>query len=189
MEFGDKHIPLLEGHSPAQQIGQVISYEGHTLHYRLNRKGEEMKKYVLGLMFSADRTFVALIRKKKPEWQKDKLNGIGGKIEDGELAHHAMPREFYEETGVRTNHRDWSYMGLMKSQPEAEHPFEVRIYKAFTDNVFELETQAPEEGEVSVYDVRALMDAPHQMLHNVPALIQLALTRTVVQLTDYDSPQ
>lgn len=43
---------------------------------------------------------VALVRKNKPEWQKGKLNGIGGKIETGEGPYDAMVREFREETGV-----------------------------------------------------------------------------------------
>lgn len=43
---------------------------------------------------------VALIRKEKPEWQRNKLNGIGGKIEPGETSYAAMVREFREETGA-----------------------------------------------------------------------------------------
>ncbi len=58
-----------------------------------------MQEYVCGFMFSPDKKQVALIRKTKPEWQKDLLNGIGGKIESGESPHEAMVREFYEESG------------------------------------------------------------------------------------------
>jgi 8-oxo-dGTP diphosphatase len=38
-------------------------------------------RYVLGFMFSSDHSEVALIRKRKPEWQRGKLNGIGGKCD------------------------------------------------------------------------------------------------------------
>jgi 8-oxo-dGTP diphosphatase len=58
-----------------------------------------MHNYVAGFLF--DNGQVALIQKNKPEWQKYKLNGIGGKIELGETPHEAMVREFYEETGCR----------------------------------------------------------------------------------------
>lgn len=58
------------------------------------------QSYVCGFMFSLDLRRVALIRKNRPEWQKGKLNGIGGKIEPGESAYDAMAREFLEETGV-----------------------------------------------------------------------------------------
>src|SRR3972149_224048 len=55
--------------------------------------------YVLGFMFSYDLKQVALIRKSHPEWQKGKLNGIGGHIEENETEIRAMMREFAEETG------------------------------------------------------------------------------------------
>lgn len=79
-----------------------------------------MKKfYVLGLMFSPDFDKVVLIRKTHPDWQKGKLNGVGGKIEFGENPSAAMVREFMEETGVQTNESDWGQFLLMRF-PEAE---------------------------------------------------------------------
>lgn len=54
--------------------------------------------YVCGFHFSEDLKQVVLIRKQKPEWQKGKLNGVGGKIEDNEHGLGAMIREFKEET-------------------------------------------------------------------------------------------
>jgi len=60
--------------------------------------------YVVGFLFSLDilakDTKVALIEKQKPEWQKNRFNGIGGKVEDGENPLEAMTREFKEETGA-----------------------------------------------------------------------------------------
>ena len=41
-------------------------------------------EYVVGLLFSPDRNTVVLINKTKPDWQAGKLNGVGGKIEEGE---------------------------------------------------------------------------------------------------------
>lgn len=60
-----------------------------------------MTNYVAGFLFSPDLKRVALIRKNKPEWQKGKLNGIGGKVEI-ETPYDAMVREFQEETGAAT---------------------------------------------------------------------------------------
>lgn len=62
--------------------------------------------YVVGFAFTHD-DHVALIRKKRPEWQKGLLNGVGGKIEKGEMAHEAMVREFKEETGIDTTLGQW----------------------------------------------------------------------------------
>lgn len=67
--------------------------------------------YVLGFMFSPDMERVVLIRKTKPEFQKGKLNGVGGKIEENETPIKAMIREFQVETGVSTKESDWIYYG------------------------------------------------------------------------------
>lgn len=56
------------------------------------------RRYVLGFLFSEDGSRVLLIWKNRPAWQAGKLNGIGGKIEDGEQPLDAMKREFVEET-------------------------------------------------------------------------------------------
>ena len=60
----------------------------------------EIQSYVCGFLFSPTWERVLLIRKEKPAWQKNRLNGIGGKIEPGETALEAMTREFEEETGL-----------------------------------------------------------------------------------------
>lgn len=61
------------------------------------------KRYVVGFLFTADLQHVVLIRKKRPEWQAGKLNGIGGHIEDGETPEAAMRREFKEEAGMQVD--------------------------------------------------------------------------------------
>jgi 8-oxo-dGTP diphosphatase len=50
--------------------------------------------YVCGFMFNEDRNAVILIRKNRPAFQKGKLNGIGGKVEQ-------------EDSGVQTIANDW----------------------------------------------------------------------------------
>ena len=63
------------------------------------------KQMVVG--FAINNNKVLLINKLKPEWQKGKLNGIGGKIEKNENPIDAMIREFEEEAGVSTETKDW----------------------------------------------------------------------------------
>lgn len=60
-----------------------------------------MIEYVVGFLFNGSMRKVLLIEKKRPDWQKGKLNGIGGHVEDGESPHSAMEREFREETGLK----------------------------------------------------------------------------------------
>lgn len=62
-----------------------------------------MKNYVVGFLFGENdlgERWVLLIQKARPEWQRGRLNGVGGKIEADETPLEAMAREFEEETGV-----------------------------------------------------------------------------------------
>ena len=81
--------------------------------------------YVVGLMFNKSMSQVALIRKQKPKWQAGLLNGIGGKIEDGETGLDAMRREFYEETGAHTLRVDWYPFLNMHGQNNDLSAFEI----------------------------------------------------------------
>jgi 8-oxo-dGTP diphosphatase len=66
-----------------------------------------MVRYVCGFYFSYDMEYVTLILKNRPEWEKNLLNGIGGKIEPNEKIREAMAREMKEETGIETKHFEW----------------------------------------------------------------------------------
>ena len=83
-------------------------------------------KYVVGLLFRKDGTEVDLIEKLRPAWQRGRLNGIGGKIEEGECADDAMPREFREETGA--NVVDWRMFCVLRGTAA-----EVSVFVAHSD--------------------------------------------------------
>ena len=63
-------------------------------------KAEAGAQYVVGFMFNPTKDAVLLIRKTHPDWQAGKLNGVGGRIDDGESALEAMRREFIEEVAI-----------------------------------------------------------------------------------------
>lgn len=69
------------------------------------------KCYALGFLFDEDDN-VALIEKTRPAWQAGKLNGIGGKVEDGETPRNAMVREFEEEAGGIVT--DWRLFAVLE---------------------------------------------------------------------------
>ena len=100
-----------------------------------------MKKYVVGFAFTEHIDKVVLINKIKPEWQKDKLNGVGGKVEEGESFIDAMVREFWEETGVQTKADDWKHFATMTFDHGALHseraPAEsvIQVYSTFNDEI------------------------------------------------------
>lgn len=68
--------------------------------------------YVCGFPFNASKTEVSLIMKNRPDFLKNKLNGIGGKIENFDTsAINAMVREFKEESGCDTVAEEWEPLG------------------------------------------------------------------------------
>lgn len=81
-----------------------------------------MDRYVLGFLF--DESTVSLIKKNKPERQKNLLNGIGGKCKEEELPEDAIVREFQEETGIYIN--DWTYFAQIVHNDNV-----IWCYKAF----------------------------------------------------------
>ncbi len=69
----------------------------------------QINKYVIGFVFDTKTQEVLLIEKKRPNWQKGLLNGVGGKAESFETDRPvlAMVREAEEETGLQTRPEDW----------------------------------------------------------------------------------
>lgn len=50
------------------------------------------QEYVVGLLFDPHRKYICLIQKNRPDFQRGFLNGVGGKIENGEWPLQAMIR-------------------------------------------------------------------------------------------------
>src|SRR5437588_12445111 len=99
-----------------------------------------MMKYCLGFAFDNAGQNVVLIRKKKPEWQAGKLNGVGGKIEELETVYEAMSREFQEETGIITIPRDWRAYLYMYGPG-----FRVHTFLRFDDDIVNAKSTTDEE--------------------------------------------
>lgn len=127
------------------------------------------KEYVLGFLFDDTRRTVALIRKKRPEWQSGLLNGIGGKMEGGEAAAQAMAREFHEETGVYISQFRWRQFACM-----AGDDWRVFCFVAFGGYVL----QSPTDEQVETISVAEL--SAQNCIPNLAWLIPLAL--------DFDKP-
>ena len=73
---------------------------------------DSRQRFCVGYLFSPDLTKVVLIRKNRPDWQATKLNGVGGKLQDGETPLRGMQREFLEETGLE--HWDWEPLARLE---------------------------------------------------------------------------
>ena len=129
-----------------------------------------LKRYVAGFMFSIDKSLVLLVEKRNPAWQRDLLNGIGGKIEAGEHPIEAMIREFAEETGVETSAEEWTEFVHYVCQDV----YEIHFYRAFTDKIHSAVTM---EKEVIL---KLKSDClPKNVIPNLNWLIPLSLDENV----------
>jgi len=124
-----------------------------------------MTPYVLGYAFynKEDGLYVALIEKTRPDWQKGKLNGIGGKIELNENPLDAMRREFEEETSVRN--MGWKLF----CQFHDDKDFYIYCYMSFPD----VEPKTMTDEKVGLYMVNKL---PNNIIPNLRWLIPMSLS-------------
>jgi 8-oxo-dGTP pyrophosphatase MutT (NUDIX family) len=121
-----------------------------------------MKRYVVGLLFSWDRNYVVLIRKKRPFWQSGKLNGPGGHVEDFEFSKDAMIREFKEETGLKVE--GWERVVILNGVS-----YQVEFFRAFGD-IQKVKTTTDEE--VQIHSAKYL---PPNIVTGLSWIIPLAL--------------
>jgi 8-oxo-dGTP diphosphatase len=122
-------------------------------------------RYVAGFLFRNQGREVALIRKNKPDWQKGKLNGIGGKIEAGESPLIAMHREFQEETGADVF--DWRPVACLEFLGNG------RVYFFAAEGDFSLKSTTDEI--VGWYPVKLVLQMSLDPLPNLSWLLPLAL--------------
>jgi 8-oxo-dGTP diphosphatase len=130
-----------------------------------------VKSYVVGFMMDPTLSRVVLIRKNRPAAQVGKLNGVGGKVEQGETPLDAMSREFREETGMETT--GWKlfavYNGGDLGVPGSL--FDIYIYW-LTGDVNQAKTVTDEV--VHVIDIESLTTRTDKM-SNLAWLVQMAL--------------
>lgn len=127
-----------------------------------------MRSYTLGFIFDGEFEHVALMDKQRPDWQKGRLNGIGGKIEDGESSLACIVREVREESGLDTAEADWTRVSEMKGAD-----FAVDVYGlCYPGNRDDVSTKTDEA--VGWYAVASL---PSNVLSNVPWLVHLCIDK------------
>jgi len=130
-----------------------------------NQKELQMKHFVLGFVFDISREQVLLVCKTKPKWQAGCWNGIGGKIEKGEIPLEAMNREAAEET---------------KCRYDFEHSINfvcpggtVFVFKATIGTSGRIPFQQVEREVLDIWPVNSL---PMKIMNNLKWLIPLCLS-------------
>lgn len=115
-----------------------------------------MREWVVGFLLDDTAERVVLIRKNRPEWQKGKLNGVGGKVEPGEQVIAAMHREFKEETGFGTEgwSTGWDRFASLTWEGGIVHFFRMfvsfpvlSLCRTVTDESIEIHRIYPRHGE------------------------------------------
>lgn len=135
-----------------------------------------MRHYTVGFVFNATLDRVLLMHKLKPEWQMGKLNGLGGKIEDGEDPLSCVVREIKEESGLVTQKDVWKEIGLLRARDG-----EVRFFGlAYSGS--ESDAKSTEAEPIAWYDVRTL---PSHIVPNLAWLIPITLNKLRNEGMDY----
>jgi 8-oxo-dGTP diphosphatase len=126
-----------------------------------------MMRYSLGLIFDQQYERVVLMRKNRPEWQRGRLNGVGGKLEAGETNLECVVREVSEETGLVTQPDDWAHIASIGGSD-----WQMEVFAMASSSIDGAKTMTDED--VGTYRISEL---PPGVMSNIPWLVALAIDR------------
>jgi len=133
-----------------------------------------MKRMVLGFIFNLKGDKVLLIKKTHPEWQKGKLNGIGGHLTESEINNNdyqeAFVREAREECGLSIQKEEAKHVGRLWGVTE-QWNVPVYAYKMKSDDELSYIESMTDE-EVDWYPVFQL--DPQKVIVNLTILVPFA---------------
>lgn len=129
-------------------------------------------QFVVGFVMDYNGRRVALLRKQRPEWQKDLLNGCGGRVELGETFEQAMIREAREELGLRTMEAFEHVLTLRRGA------FECRFFRMFSTSTLAQVATATDEA-VEVHATSDVIGRP-DLVPNLSWIVPLAIDPCVV---------
>lgn len=139
-----------------------------------------MSNYVCGFVFDEALEHVALVVKRRPDWQRGLLNGIGGAMNAGERRpRDTMAREFTEETGLSIHESNWTMFAEMLDPVKKVR---VAYFYAVTNSVSGIMTVTDEPvglylvhdiaGRAAVPDVQWLVPLALQMIQDKETRVQ-----------------
>lgn len=131
-----------------------------------------MIRYTLGFLFNQTLTKVLLIHKLKPDWQKGKINGLGGKFEQDEDAFTCIAREVEEESSIRTTPSEWKKIGELHSSKWVVDVMAM-IYNSDENNAKSMEEQK--------IDWRSVDSLPVNIMSNLSWLIPMCKDKLINQ--------
>jgi len=125
--------------------------------------------YCVGFLFNFDKNRVILIRKLKPAWQFNRLNGVGGKVEPGETSLQAMYREFREEVFYPSKEEPkWKQFATLDCKDSIIDCFATVAEMTYVDS------KTPEK--VEIVDVEKITPLrTKDLVENVPWMVSMAI--------------
>lgn len=132
-------------------------------------------EYTLGFVFDATKTKVLLMRKSKPDWQADCLNGIGGKVDYtiDKNPLRGMIREFKEETGIEIYDFMWTYKGKYWGDE-----FIIHVYSSTLPCALDrLQFKQNEDEPLGIYKVRELCN--EKLVCGIDWIIPICLNKNL----------
>jgi 8-oxo-dGTP diphosphatase len=126
--------------------------------------------YVVGIVLD-NNDYILMIEKNRPDWQKGKLNGIGGHIEKDERPEEAMSREASEEAGISLPPNKWR---LLCTYVHVESGSVVYFFVGHVKNIFTDTKQMTDEKLIGVF-ISNLRSC--KCIENLKWLIPMALCR------------
>lgn len=109
-----------------------------------------MTQYVVGLIFDESFENILLIRKNRPDWQKGRLNGVGGKVEKQETSYEAMVRECEEECGLLL------YNWLLVENFSDSNSYEVHFFITQTPSL--RKAYAKTDEHIEIHNIKELFE-------------------------------
>ena len=139
----------------------------------MDKRIKKLNHYVMGFVFNEAQNRVLLIKKLRPEWMKNRWNGIGGHIEPGETPLEAMIRESKEEC-------DTFYSWIHKITFIC--PGGTIFVYGTIEPTYKIPFEQVEDEKLAVWSIRHL---PDESMSNIRAFIPLCLmdTETPIMIT------
>lgn len=131
-----------------------------------------MKKlYTVGLVFTPDLEQVLLMHKEKPDWQVGFLNGMGGKVEDGESVVECITRECLEETCLSIPVDDWvQFATIINDGGRSPDLAQIEFFTA----IYSSQTSDAKKGDYEEVEWFSVADLPNNCMQNLYFMIPMA---------------
>ena len=108
------------------------------------------------------------MHKTKPEWQAGKINGLGGKVEEGEEASTCIQRELKEESGLIIEATAWTHVASLQGPLWVVDVFGATYLGDSTD------AKSQEEEKIEWFAVNNL---PDNVIDNLRWLIPMTIDK------------